>query len=797
MLATKNNLKSELAQNVAVLDSTIKIKSGEGVLRENQMVACLEHYENDVCTKREIVKITAKNWDTFTVSRWFADCIMNDATKDKGHASQTFNQWDFLNLYLNKEIRESLQAEIQNNETAIETMLSNLSTPKNRVESNLDSWIWTVDSKFRTKYWWIAWFWTGADGDVVIEEDTFLDATREYNFRNLTIKAGVTVWFEWHGVPKINVRDTFRNEWTINLLWVKNLCSTTPNSYTDKRLENWTIVSNKFESSAVFTEPWRHFGGSWSQNGETATVWKGGDWWWNPWSAVWVNGGAWLDKIWSWTTDGGWWWWWAYLFGTWWKGWLGATWWNWYIGGLWWWSKYQWSWTPYQRVTGTGWRWLLRWWNWWSWYWWSDYNYLWNWWSAISNMYWLHLNARNIRNNRILAKGGDWWNAGEMIIGASSSYWAYNWNGWNWAPWWQVLISCDTILQQWTIDVRGWVGWTHWRRRFSSGSTARRDTWSNGTNGADWRLVIKSINNPYIENFTLSLDETNEKIKISWKDPDIKSSAPQQRARTEVRYSTSNYPATISQGTRAVNETTKNQYLTTPFSMSATDGLTYYFTAFAIDTNWWIIDIKTANIKAEFLRWRYQKVEYIQSSWSQYIHTSIIPTNSIWLYIKVSSQNVSNDSMYLWSNDNSSDSWSKKFWIWNASYKLYFWRNSWLPPSQNRPSTTANTIVELENNFLNSRLMKKDNNTIYNISETLTSNWFPINIFAHNWWWTAQYFTSIKLYSLKISNWSTITHEFVPCYRKSDNVIWLLEIKNKVFYTNQWSWSFTKGWDIN
>lgn len=61
MLATKNNLKSELAQNVAVLDSTIKIKSGEGVLRENQMVACLEHYENDVCTKREIVKITAKN----------------------------------------------------------------------------------------------------------------------------------------------------------------------------------------------------------------------------------------------------------------------------------------------------------------------------------------------------------------------------------------------------------------------------------------------------------------------------------------------------------------------------------------------------------------------------------------------------------------------------------------------------------------------------------------------------------------------------------------------------------------
>jgi hypothetical protein len=39
------------------------------VLWENNMVACLEHYENDICTKREVIKITAKNNDTFTITR--------------------------------------------------------------------------------------------------------------------------------------------------------------------------------------------------------------------------------------------------------------------------------------------------------------------------------------------------------------------------------------------------------------------------------------------------------------------------------------------------------------------------------------------------------------------------------------------------------------------------------------------------------------------------------------------------------------------------------------------------------
>ena len=54
---------------------------------------------------------------------------------------------------------------------------------------------------------------------------------------------------------------------------------------------------------------------------------------------------------------------------------------------------------------------------------------------------------------------------------------------------------------------------------------------------------------------------------------------------------------------------------------------------------------------------------------------------------------------------------------------------------------------------------------------------------------------NIDVYYCKISNtWWTVLREFVPCYRKSDNVIGMYDLTNNQFYTNAWSWTFWK-WD--
>lgn len=62
-----------------------------------------------------------------------------------------------------------------------------------------------------------------------------------------------------------------------------------------------------------------------------------------------------------------------------------------------------------------------------------------------------------------------------------------------------------------------------------------------------------------------------------------------------------NYPATPTDGTLLVEETVKNTYETNPFVLSgALDGTTYYFTAFALDSNDNIIDTVTNSVTTDF-----------------------------------------------------------------------------------------------------------------------------------------------------------------------------------------------------
>ena len=57
----------------------------------------------------------------------------------------------------------------------------------------------------------------------------------------------------------------------------------------------------------------------------------------------------------------------------------------------------------------------------------------------------------------------------------------------------------------------------------------------------------------------------------------------------------------ITDGTLAVEETTKNQYSSTPFSLSGVlDETTYYITAFAVDSNNVVISSQQATIKTDF-----------------------------------------------------------------------------------------------------------------------------------------------------------------------------------------------------
>ena len=56
--------------------------------------------------------------------------------------------------------------------------------------------------------------------------------------------------------------------------------------------------------------------------------------------------------------------------------------------------------------------------------------------------------------------------------------------------------------------------------------------------------------------------------------------------------------------------------------------------------------------------------------------------------------------------------------------------------------------------------------------------------------------SSMQLYELKMWKDDVLVRNFIPCYRKSDNVIGLYDLVNNVFYLNQGTGTFIKGEDI-
>ena len=92
-----------------------------------------------------------------------------------------------------------------------------------------------------------------------------------------------------------------------------------------------------------------------------------------------------------------------------------------------------------------------------------------------------------------------------------------------------------------------------------------------------------------------------------------------------------------------------------------------------------------------------------------------------------------------------------------------------------------------------------DGDRIITNTTTQTITTTPVYVFAHQYDLEhgGGYCTIAKLYYGKIyDSTNTLVREFIPCYRKADNVIGLYDKVNDVFYTNAGTGSFTKGNDV-
>lgn len=191
----------------------------------------------------------------------------------------------------------------------------------------------------------------------------------------------------------------------------------------------------------------------------------------------------------------------------------------------------------------------------------------------------------------------------------------------------------------------------------------------------------------------------------------------------------------------------------------------------------------------------YQEVEYIESTGTQWIDSWYIPKSTSWFEMKF--QNVSAINTYrtlIWTRTDTSNN---AFWIWWMNNKCYM---EFSPANIEFTSSDGwfNTGIDYEMSFLNKTLIC---NWVTMSSSTNFTHDAQRNLYILSWnsnWQTQPFEASAaKLYYLKLYEWEDLVRDFVPCYRVSDWTAWLYDLVEWKFYTNAWTWTFTKWASVN
>ena len=194
------------------------------------------------------------------------------------------------------------------------------------------------------------------------------------------------------------------------------------------------------------------------------------------------------------------------------------------------------------------------------------------------------------------------------------------------------------------------------------------------------------------------------------------------------------------------------------------------------DLSWW-------RLHAE-----YQDVEYIRWSswWWQYIDTWMANISTA-TKVEYSYIPYTNNEWIIFMDNTWNSEWFGNGW------NYYYYKNY---PGTNMPSNSVWTKVTIV--LANDWCSKNWSNIRVPNKSSLSTTW-TILLMANRRWGsidgTAGRDCALYYYK-RWENW-TLVQDFVPCYRKSDSVIWMYDIVNKVFYTNSWSWTFTKWPDVD
>ena len=187
----------------------------------------------------------------------------------------------------------------------------------------------------------------------------------------------------------------------------------------------------------------------------------------------------------------------------------------------------------------------------------------------------------------------------------------------------------------------------------------------------------------------------------------------------------------------------------------------------------------------------YQRVEYIESTGTQYIDTGIkLDSNSIG---EIDFQITESGSYNIFGSRSSATENSFQAISSNRDGLLAAdFQNYQINRLSEAPNFSRN-IIKISNKYIE---INDNKQIVQNYTEFETPyNSYIFNVSGNHA--TGYDLAKMKLYTFKLWKNNNLVRNFIPCYRKSDNKPGLYDLANNEFYTNQGTGEFVVGPDVD
>ncbi len=191
----KNNVFGTIGTPISSLATTVQLEAWQWARFSADMLATLEHTEDNKVKKREIVKITNVSWDSLTIIRKYAQCPSDDDANTQSQVSFSFDAGDTLSAYIDKE-------HITQISTSIDDLMNNWND-RLRVKSawwlniTVTEWnarVWTAEIYYA---WWTATLTNNATNYVELTGAWQINVSTIWRDTNFVKLAKITTsWWE-------------------------------------------------------------------------------------------------------------------------------------------------------------------------------------------------------------------------------------------------------------------------------------------------------------------------------------------------------------------------------------------------------------------------------------------------------------------------------------------------------------------------------------------------------------------------------------------------------------------------